>query len=120
MQTKCGGLSRAASHWTVPRYEPPIMPTRPLDHGWRAIHSTVSYPSAAFWKKKSNSHSAEVLVGIVPVSHVRRAYEDCRKRSSGGRNPDIRSEMHAVPHRDPHSKLRIELGECSRCRPACS
>ena len=37
-----GGRSRAANHWTVPPYDPPIMPILPVDQGYCAIHSIVS------------------------------------------------------------------------------
>ena len=39
---RCGGRSRAASHCTVPPYDPPIMPILPFDQGCSAIHSMVS------------------------------------------------------------------------------
>lgn len=39
---RCGGSLAAAIHWVYPRYEPPIIPTSPLDNGWAAAHSTVS------------------------------------------------------------------------------
>ena len=37
-----GGFSRAAAHCTKPRYDPPIMPTFPVDQGCDAHHSTES------------------------------------------------------------------------------
>ena len=42
---KWGGDSTAASHCTAPGYESPMVPTLPVDHGWLAAHSIVSYPS---------------------------------------------------------------------------
>src|SRR3954447_24439171 len=40
-----GGCSTAASHSTAPGYDRPKVPTDPLDQGWRAAHSMVSYLS---------------------------------------------------------------------------
>jgi hypothetical protein len=42
MHFRCGGACVAASHWVAPMYDAPYIPTLPLDHGWRAAHSTVS------------------------------------------------------------------------------
>ena len=55
MAVRCGGLVSEATVWTRPPCELPVMPTRPLDQGWAATHSTVSYPSSpsctlAVWK----------------------------------------------------------------------
>jgi hypothetical protein len=43
---RCGGTALAACHWTCPRYDPPCIPTLPLDQGCAAAHSIVSYPSS--------------------------------------------------------------------------
>ena len=55
MQVRWGGLVSEATVWTRAPWELPVMPTRPFDQGWAAIHSTVSYPSSpsrslAVWK----------------------------------------------------------------------
>ncbi len=39
---RCGGRSSAARTCVIAPYELPTVPTRPLLHGWAAIHSTVS------------------------------------------------------------------------------
>ena len=39
---RCGGRYSAAMFWTMPPWELPVMPTRPFDHAWAAIHSMVS------------------------------------------------------------------------------
>ena len=36
----------AVAHWTAALWRYPVIPTFPLDHGWLAIHSTVSLPSS--------------------------------------------------------------------------
>jgi hypothetical protein len=47
MACRCFEPSVALVHWTQPSYDPPRIPTRPFDHGWRPIHSCVSKPSLA-------------------------------------------------------------------------
>ena len=37
-----GGRVWASSHWIQPQYDPPNVPTLPVDHGSPAAHSTVS------------------------------------------------------------------------------
>ena len=41
----------AAWSWVAPTYEKPYIPTRPLDCGRLAAHSTESAPSSASWAK---------------------------------------------------------------------
>ena len=60
MHCRFGACADAASHCVAPRYEIPYIPTRPLLHGWRAHHSTVSNPSLNSWwngwKRPSDSN----------------------------------------------------------------
>lgn len=43
---RCGLRARACITCTSPRYEQPIVPTFPFDHGCVAAHVVASYPSA--------------------------------------------------------------------------
>ncbi len=42
MAVRWGGCSSAASHWFLPVYEPPSVPTLPVDHGSLPHHSMAS------------------------------------------------------------------------------
>src|SRR5579863_6818823 len=55
MARSAPGACVAAVHWVAPKYDPPIMPTAPDDHGWAAAQAMVSAPSRASSENGLNS-----------------------------------------------------------------
>jgi hypothetical protein len=109
----------ASFSWFSAVEEQPCMPTRPFDHFWRAIQSSVSCPSAVVPARKPNSppttHCPARSAGrrvVLREQRLEQAAESVKRRVRVGRADEQgrapaarrgadhdRGEPHAVPHR---------------------
>src|ERR671920_261591 len=107
MAARCSGCRAAVCHWFSAKYEMPLRPTLPLDHGCTPAQSTQM---ARSWASRSDQMSmtpSEVPVeGIavleVQLLAVRAEGHDHRIPALDGGPVDVGTQRDAVVHDDRH------------------
>ena len=122
-----GGGSISSAHCVSPRYDRPIVANRPVNHGCRRSHSTVSAPSEVSWTIGWNSppepevprttlqHHVVAAGGVEPgverrerkAPAVRAADQQRAGVACAGRRVMVGDQVDAVAHRHPAALVTV-------------